>query len=214
MERTAAASTDDAISRTFQLGHDIVAEYAVDATPPGEPVRQSVTFIRHPCYSGAMAEIIEAQTDEHYRRARRLIEAYAAELGMDLEFQGFSDELNALATMYGPPQGAMLLLRDGGSWIGCAGLRPLEKGIAELKRMFIRPEHRGRGLGHVLMDALIATARQLGCEAIRLDTLASLRPALALYRRSGFVEIRPYRHTPLPQAVFLELAVKPAPSAP
>jgi len=158
-----------------------------------------------------MADIIEAQTDEHYRQARRLIEAYAAELGVDLEFQGLSDELGALAAVYGPPRGAMLLLRDGEAWIGCAGLRPLDSGIVELKRMFIRPSHRGRGLGRMLMDTLIATARRLGCEAIRLDTLASLRPALGLYRRSGFANIPPYRFNPLRDAVFLELTLDPRP---
>ncbi len=156
-----------------------------------------------------MAEIIEARTEEDYRRARRLIEAYAAELGMDLAFQGFSQELDALAGMYGPPRGAMLLLREGRAWIGCAGLRPLEDGIVEVKRMFIQPGHRGRGLGQLLMDAIIAAARRRGYRAIRLDTLTSLRPALALYRRSGFEEIPPYRFNPLTGAIFLELPLGP-----
>jgi len=156
-----------------------------------------------------MVEIIEARTEGQYGQARRLIEAYAAELGMDLEFQGFSGEMNALAAMYGPPRGALLLVRDGEVWIGCAGLRPLGDGVVELKRMFIRPDRRGFGLGRLLMDALIAKARQLGYDAVRLDTLAALAPALTLYRRSGFQDIPPYRINPRDDAIFLELPLGP-----
>lgn len=152
-----------------------------------------------------MAEIIEASTIEQYRQARLLVEEYARFLGIDLEFQGFSRELTDLPGMYGPPKGAMLLVHDGGAFVGCVGLRPLLDGCGEMKRMYLRPAHQGKGLGRMLMEAFLIKARSLGYKTIRLDTIPALGRALGLYRKFGFVEIPPYRHNPAADAIFMEL---------
>jgi len=152
-----------------------------------------------------MTEIIEARGSDDYARARELIEQYALWLGVDLGFQGFSEELLTREEMYGPARGAMLLARKGGAYVGCVGLRPLEGDIAEMKRMFVLGEHRGQGIGRMLLQAFVTKARSLGFTAIRLDSLPRLEVATAMYRRHGFVDIAPYRHNPAPDAVFLEM---------
>jgi len=150
-------------------------------------------------------EIIQARTDEQYAQARALVSEYADCLGMDLEFQGFTHELASLRATYGPPRGAMLLVRDGGKYVGCAGLRPIDERIAEMKRMYVLPACRGRGIGRLLLSAFLAKARELGYRAVRLDTIPRLTAALALYRKAGFVPIEPYRYNPEKDAIFLEL---------
>ena len=149
--------------------------------------------------------IIEARSIEDYAAARSLIQQYANWLGVDLEFQGFSKELASLETMYGPPLGAILLACLDGTYVGCVGLRPLERDIAEMKRMFVVPEHHGKGIGRMLLESFIAKARALDYKAIRLDTVPRLDAATAMYRRHGFVDITPYRYNPAPDAIFLEL---------
>jgi GNAT superfamily N-acetyltransferase len=152
-----------------------------------------------------MIEIIEARSPEDYAAAKAIIQAYARWVGIDLEFQNFSHELATLTTMYGPPHGAMLLARDGDAVVGCVGLRELESDIAEMKRMFVPPEYRGRGIGRGLLETFIAKARELGYKAVRLDTVQRLDAAAAMYRRHGFVPIAPYCYNPDPTAIFLEL---------
>jgi GNAT superfamily N-acetyltransferase len=152
-----------------------------------------------------MIEIVEARSPEDYAAAKAMIQDYARWLGVDLEFQNFSHELATLATMYGPPRGAMLLAREGDAVVGCAGLRELEADVAEMKRMFVPPEHRGRGIGRLLLEAFCAKARELGYKAVRLDTVGRLDVATAMYRRHGFVPIAPYRYNPDPTALFFEL---------
>ena len=151
-----------------------------------------------------MVEVISASTAEHYRQARLLIEEYVRWLGMDLEFQGYSSELENLAVMYGPPKGAMILLASEGVFVGCVGLRAHGDGCAEMKRMYIQLSHQGKGWGNLLMDAFLAQAAELGHKKVHLDTMRSLASALALYRRYGFVEIPPYCYNPAPDAVYME----------
>jgi GNAT superfamily N-acetyltransferase len=152
-----------------------------------------------------MSGVIEARVAEDFAAAGVLIREYARWLGIDLEFQGFSKELASLETMYGPPQGAMLLARENDSFVGCVGLRPLEGDIAELKRLFVLPAHQGKGIGRMLLQTSIAKARELGYKAIRLVTGRHLDVAEAMYRRHGFVDIPACCYNPAPDAVFLEL---------
>lgn len=152
-----------------------------------------------------MFDTIEAATEEHYQQARRLIEEYARSLNVDLEFQGFSKELATLAEKYGPPRGAMILVRNDDVFVGCVGLKALPEGRAEVKRMFVQPEFRGRGLGRLLLEAFISKARDLGYRAIRLDTVPAAERSLILYRKYGFEEIEPYCYNPAPDAIFMEL---------
>ena len=132
---------------------------------------------------------------------RALFREYAGSLGIDLSFQGFEDELVALPGGYD----AVLVARAAGDAAGCVGVRPLEPGVCEMKRLYVRPSARGTGLGRALAEAAIARARGLGYERMRLDTLRSMGTAQELYRSLGFVEIPPYRHNPIAGSSFLEL---------
>lgn len=128
---------------------------------------------------------------------RRLFREYADSLGVDLAFQGFEDEMAAL------PDGYDVLLVHGED--GCVGVRPFGDGVCEMKRLYVRPSARGRGLGRELALAAVEHARTLGYRAMRLDTMPMMGEAQTLYASLGFVEIEPYRHNPVAGTRFMEL---------
>jgi putative acetyltransferase len=136
---------------------------------------------------------------------RTLFREYQEELGVDLCFQDFDRELADLPGPYAPPDGALLLAAVARELAGCVALRRLGDGVAEMKRLYVRPAFRGRKVGRVLAEAVIAAARQRGYERMRLDTLPSMSEASVLYRSLGFTEIAPYYRNPVPGARFLEL---------
>jgi putative acetyltransferase len=147
----------------------------------------------------ARAALIAEADDVELVRA--LFREYAGSLGVDLSFQGFEAELDALPGGYD----VVLVATADGAPAGCVGVRPLEDGICEMKRLYLRPAARGTGLGRALAEAAIARARELGYARMRLDTLPAMTEAQALYRSLGFVEIEPYRHNPVAGTAFLEL---------
>ena len=125
--------------------------------------------------------------------AAALFRAYAAVLDVDLGFQGFEQELADLPGAYAPPQGTLLLARGvDGAALGCVALRPLDASACEMKRLYVRPEARGTGLGRALVVAVLSEATPLGYREIKLDTLPQLEEAIALYRAFGFQPIPPY----------------------
>lgn len=136
---------------------------------------------------------------------RELFREYAGTLGFELDFQDFDDELATLPGAYAPPGGALLLAERDGATVGCIGLRPLGEGCCELKRMYVRPGHRGLGIGRALALAIIREARERGYARMRLDTIDTMTPAIALYLSLGFAEIQPYRPNPISGAAFYEL---------
>jgi ribosomal protein S18 acetylase RimI-like enzyme len=136
---------------------------------------------------------------------RTLFEEYAASLGIDLEFQQFARELGGLPGDYSPPSGGLWLAMVDDRVVGCVAVRRLEPGIAEMKRLHVRPAARGLGAGRALAQRAVAFARSAGYEAIRLDTLAPMTEAQALYRRMGFVDVPAYRFNPIEGATYLEL---------
>jgi len=136
----------------------------------------------------------------------QLFRAYAASLPIDLGYQGFDGELQSLPGKYAPPRGALLIARDAdGAALGCVAMRPLEDGVCEMKRLYVAPEGRGKGLGKQLALAIIEAARAAGYRDMRLDTLSSMHGAQALYRALGFVEIGAYYDTPIEGTVFMAL---------
>ena len=154
------------------------------------------------------ARIIEADTPEALAIARRLFEEYAASLAVDLEFQHFAQELAGLPGEYARPAGGLMLGVDGTEPVGCVAFRPLEPGIAEMKRLYVRPSARGGGWGRRLAERAVSDARDAGYERMRLDTLPAMRSAQGLYLALGFAEIAPYRHNPVSGARFLELDLR------
>ncbi|HUO78926.1 MAG TPA: GNAT family N-acetyltransferase [Steroidobacteraceae bacterium] len=152
-----------------------------------------------------MLALAEPAVPADWALARALIEQYSAGLGVDLGFQDLARELAELEREYGPPAGALLLARGDAGVAGCVALRRLSPGIGELKRLYVVPGARGGGTGRRLVEAMLARARALGCARVRLDTLATMQAAQALYRSLGFRPIAPYRHNPLPGTAYFEL---------
>jgi putative acetyltransferase len=154
------------------------------------------------------ARIIEADTPETLAIVRGLFQEYAAALEVDLGFQHFPEELAGLPGDYARPSGGLMLGFDGSEPVGCVAFRPLEPGIAEMKRLYVRQAARGGGWGRRLAERAVSDARDAGYQRMRLDTLPAMRSAQGLYLALGFAEIPPYRHNPVPGARFLELDLR------
>ena len=152
-----------------------------------------------------MIKIIDAHTEEHYQKTRELFVQYADSLDFDLEFQGFSTELAGRPGDYAPPQGCILLAEDSGQPAGCVALRPLEEKICEMKRLYVRSDHRGRGIGRMLACSVIDRAREIGYEKMRLDTIVTMKEARTLYYSLEFRNIKAYRYNPFDDASYMEL---------
>lgn len=149
--------------------------------------------------------IVPAEGQSHLAAIRELFREYADSIEIDLCFQGFAEELAGLPGRYAPPAGRLLLAQAGDELAGCAALRPLAEDVCEMKRLYVRPAFRGRGAGRLLVRSLIADAVTAGYHQMRLDTLASMKQAIALYESIGFRHTRPYCENPSPHAVFMEL---------
>jgi ribosomal protein S18 acetylase RimI-like enzyme len=139
---------------------------------------------------------------------RELFLEYADSLDFDLCFQGFDEELDGLPGRYAPPSGAVLLAWRGDEALGCVGLRGLEAGVCEMKRLYVRPAGRGAGAGRALAEAVIDRARGVGYAAMRLDTIdGQMAAAIGLYRGLGFREIEAYTANPIEGARYFELGL-------
>jgi ribosomal protein S18 acetylase RimI-like enzyme len=154
----------------------------------------------------ALAPTIRIVTSaEEMEPVRVLFREYADSLGFDLCFQNFEQELEDLPGQYAPPTGCLLLATAGDDPAGCVGLKRLGDGVCEMKRLYVRSQYRGTGLGRTLAEQIIREAKRLGYRAIRLDTVPSVMgSAVALYRSLGFRDIPAYCFNPIPGALFME----------
>ena len=150
--------------------------------------------------------LTQAETSADIDEARTLFKQYEASLGISLCFQSFEQELANLPGNYAPPSGRLLLARIGGDVTGCIALRRMDDGACEMKRLYLRPEFRGTGLGAKMVEAILEEARQIGYSKMRLDTLPGrMDKAITLYRSIGFKEISPYYNNPSSEALYMEL---------
>lgn len=152
-----------------------------------------------------MAEIRWALIPGDLLAVRSLFQEYADSLDFELDFQDFREELDTLPGKYAPPLGSILVAKEKGETVGCVAVRPLGDGVCEMKRLYVKPAHRGKNLGRDLALAIIEEAKRLGYKAMRLDTVVEMKEASALYRALGFQPIDAYCYNPLPGAMYFEL---------
>jgi putative acetyltransferase len=150
--------------------------------------------------------LTQAESPAQIAQARELFLEYAQSLGFSLCFQNFDKELAELPGDYAPPEGRLLLAQVEGELAGCVALHKFDAQTCEMKRLYLRPKFRGKGLGRILTNAIIAEARKIGYDRMRLDTVEPvMRDAVGMYRKLGFREIPPYRTNPQPGALYMEL---------
>jgi len=150
--------------------------------------------------------LVQAERPAHVAQARGLFLEYAKSLGVNLCFQNFEQELAGLPGHYAPPDGRLLLAEYDGQLAGCVALHKWEDGICEMKRLYLRPSFRRKGLGRAIAEKIIAESRSIGYQRMRLDTIEPLmKDAVEMYRKLGFREIAPYRPNPIAGAMYMEL---------
>ena len=158
--------------------------------------------------SDPMIRVADAEDEEGFDHARRLFRAYAAEHAATITealcFQGFETEVGGLPGRYAPPSGCLLLAMEGDRAAGCVAMRDLGGGTCEMKRLYVAPEFRGRGVGRLLVEELIRRAERAGHHRMVLDTMPEMTGALALYRQQGFVETTRYWDNSIDRTVYLE----------
>jgi putative acetyltransferase len=150
--------------------------------------------------------LVQAECPAHVAQARELFQEYAQSLGVNLCFQNFEQELAGLPGHYAPPDGRLLLAEYDGQLAGCVALHKWEDGVCEMKRLYLRPSFRGKGLGRAIAEKIIVEARSIGYQRMQLDTIGPLmKDAVEMYRKLGFREIAPYRPNPIAGAMYMEL---------
>lgn len=155
-----------------------------------------------------MLSITQAETHEQFAEVRTLFREYETWLGMSLCFQDFENEVATLPGKYAVPEGRLLLAYHDGMLAGCIALRRLDQGICEMKRLYVRDEFRGAGIGVALIERVIDDAREIGYSKMRLDTYPpKMGKAVKLYESHGFVSIPPYYHNPHDGVLFMELTL-------
>jgi GNAT superfamily N-acetyltransferase len=153
--------------------------------------------------------IVDAVSAEQVEQVRRLFEEYWTSFGFTPCFQNFAGELAALPGDYAPPGGRLALALLEGQAAGCAAIRRLDAERCEFKRLFVRPQFRGLGLGRQLLAWVTAEAKAAGYRQVVCDTMPAMADALAMYQRAGFERTEAYSDRPTPGAIFLRLALSP-----
>ena len=151
-----------------------------------------------------ITQVVRAVDTRSVAIVRELFREYAESLEFSLDFQDFEREVRTLPGDYAPPRGALFLAWVEGDSAGCVGVRPIDETTCEMKRLYVRPEFRVRGVGRILAERAVAVGREIGYDRMWLDTVPSMAAAIGLYRSMGFADIMPYRENPIPGAIFLE----------
>ena len=147
---------------------------------------------------------ITPNTANQFNDAISLFREYANSLNISLAFQNFDEELNIINSMYGSPTGCLLLVYDNELPVACAAYRKIGEDICELKRMYIKPNYRRKGIGQEIMNILCTRSKLNGYRLMRLDSLDTMTPAIKLYSNNGFYTIEAYYHNPNEGVVYME----------
>lgn len=153
-------------------------------------------------------ETVLPDTVELVNQTKELFIEYANSLNFSLCFQGFDEELAGLPGEYSPPSGRLILACDDGKLAGCVALHRIDDNVCEMKRLYLRPEFRKKGIGRRLANTIIEIALEIGYAKMRLDTVPSMKEAILLYHSLGFAEIGSYRPNPVPGAIFMEMELE------
>jgi ribosomal protein S18 acetylase RimI-like enzyme len=152
-----------------------------------------------------MLKIIKANFPDSLEIVRDLFKEYASSLNFDLDFQNFKNEITNLPGEYSEPNGTILLAKYDDEYAGCVALRKIHNIYCEMKRLYVMPYYRGKGIGRELCVVVISIAKDVGYSFMRLDSISEMRNAISLYKSLGFYEIEPYRYNPIKGAIFMEL---------
>ncbi|MCC6346295.1 MAG: GNAT family N-acetyltransferase [Nitrospirales bacterium] len=154
-----------------------------------------------------MVTIVPAEEGELLAQVKELFREYAAALGCNPCFKNLELEIAALPGGYGPPEGSLLVARHESRVAGCVALKKLDRDACEMKRLYVRPEFRGKGIGKALVLSAVEDARRMSYHRIRLNTLPSMKEAIPLYHSLGFQDIEPYDATPITGALYMEFTI-------
>jgi putative acetyltransferase len=150
-------------------------------------------------------QLIQPGNSAEWEQVRRLFQEYWSSFGFSPCFQDFASEVAGLPGAYGPPGGVLVLALIDGQAAGCAALRRFDMQRGEAKRLYVRPQFRGRGVGRALLDWVITEARTMGYREMVGDTIPQMAVALQMYDRAGFERTGPYADVPTPGAIYLRL---------
>ena len=153
-------------------------------------------------------EITKPITEKDFDLVKDIFMEYQQYLNVDLCFQSFESELNNLKNIYEPPKGTILIVKAVEEIVACVALKPIEENNCEMKRLYVKPAFRGNGLGQKLVESLIEFATLNKYNKMKLDTLVSLKEAVILYKKMGFVETKPYVYNPLNDVLYFEKQLK------
>ena len=149
--------------------------------------------------------MIQPVNAAEWDQVRELFREYWTSFGFSPCFQGFETEVAGLPGAYAPPGGALVLALIDGHAVGCAALRRFDAQRCEAKRLYVRPQFRGQGVGRALLEWVIAGAREMGYRELVGDTIPQMAVALAMYDRAAFERTGPYAEAPTPGAIYLRL---------
>lgn len=159
--------------------------------------------------SPSRVKLGKPQSEAEIHAVKALFEEYARSLNFSLCFQDFDQEMATFPAKYAAPEGALLLATVDGQPAGAVALWQQSPGICEMKRLYVRPDFRGHELGRKLAEAIVAEGKAMGYRAMRLDTLKdSMGTAHAMYLKMGFRDVEPYYENPMPNACYMELALR------